>query len=149
MILTNYFTSDIISKLNIPFIYRVNTSNVDLKLIDQIKEIKEIKEEEMSKQILECINNIYNPSYYSPYNLGHNGLDLSSYCHITVPIRNYASLLSQRLECKYLIDNKYISDKQIYEDENKIKEVVNYVNDRIFYNDEYCIEYKQKIKQIK
>ena len=79
----------------------------------------------------------------------HNGLDLSSYCHITVPIRNYASLLSQRLECKYLIDNKYISDKQIYEDENKIKEVVNYVNDRIFYNDEYCIEYKQKIKQIK
>lgn len=143
MILTNYFVSDLFLRLNFPFIYRVNTSNVDLKLIEQIKETTK---SEASNQILECIQNLYNPSYYSEYNLGHNGLNLPSYSHITTPIRNYAALLSQRLECKYLINNNVISDSMLYDDEEKISKAVAYINDRIFYNDEYISEYKQKTK---
>lgn len=146
MILVNYFVSDIFLRLNFPFIYRVNTSNVDLKLLEQIKEINN---SEIPKQIIECVRNLYNPSYYSEYNLGHNGLNLSSYSHVTTPIRNYASLLSQRLECKYLISGNIITDNMLYDDEEKIKDVVNYINDRIFYNDEYISEYKQKVKNLK
>lgn len=146
MILTNYFVSDLFSRLNFPFIYRVNTSNVNLKLIDKIKENQE---RNLSSQILDCINKLYKPSYYSAANLGHNGLNLSSYGHVTIPIRNYASLLSQRLEHKYFINSNQITDKMMYDDEQMIVDVTNYVNDRIFYNEEYCNEYKQKIKSFK
>lgn len=148
MILTNHFVADLFSNLDLPFIYRVNTSNVDLNIPDEINELKKLEESKTSKQIVECIKNLYKPSYYSEYNLGHNGLNLSSYSHITIPIRNYASLVSQRLEIDYLI-NKNFSCKNIYYTEEMLHNIVSYLNDRIFYNEEYVKEYKEKNKILK
>ena len=148
MILTNYFVADLFSNLDLPFIYRVNTSNVDLNIPDEINELKKLEESKTSKQIVECIKNLYKPSYYSEYNLGHNGLNLSSYSHVTIPIRNYASLVSQRLEIDYLI-NKNFSCKNIYYTEEMLHNIVSYLNDRIFYNEEYVKEYKEKNKILK
>lgn len=144
MILTNYFVSDLFKRLDYPFIYRVNSSDTDMELIEQIKQGDS---SEISKQIIEHINELYRPSYYSNINLGHNGLKLNSYGHLTMPIRNYASLFSQRLEYKYLIENKKIDDKTIYSDESKIIEIVTYINDRIYYNEEYIKEYKKNYKK--
>ena len=141
MILTNYFVADLFSNLDLPFIYRVNTSNIDLNIPDEINELKKLEESKTSKQIVECIKKLYKPSYYSEYNLGHNGLNLSSYSHVTIPIRNYASLVSQRLEIDYLI-NKNFSCKNIYYTEEMLHNIVSYLNDRIFYNEEYVKEYK-------
>ena len=148
MILTNHFVADLFSNLDLPFIYRVNTSNVDLNIPDEINELKKLEESKTSKQIVECIKNLYKPSYYSEYNLGHNGLNLSSYSHVTIPIRNYASLVSQRLEIDYLI-NKNFSCKKIYYTEEMLHNIVSYLNDRIFYNEEYVKEYKEKNKILK
>ena len=148
MILTNYFVADLFSNLDLPFIYRVNTSKVDLNIPDEINELKKLEESKTSKQIVECIKNLYKPSYYSEYNLGHNGLNLSSYSHVTIPIRNYASLVSQRLEIDYLI-NKNFSCKNIYYTEEMLHNIVSYLNDRIFYNEEYVKEYKEKNKILK
>lgn len=148
MILTNHFVADLFSNLDLPFIYRVNTSNVDLNIPDEINELKKLEESKTSKQIVECIKNLYKPSYYSEYNLGHNGLNLSSYSHVTIPIRNYASLVSQRLEIDYLI-NKNFSCKNIYYTEEMLHNIVSYLNDRIFYNEEYVKEYKEKNKILK
>lgn len=148
MILTNHFVADLFSNLDLPFIYRVNTSNVDLNIPDEINELKKLEESKTSKQIVECIKNLYKPSYYSEYNLGHNGLNLSSYSHVTIPIRNYASLVSQRLEIDYLI-NKNFSCKNIYYTEEMLHNIVSYLNDRIFYNEEYVKEYKEKNKMLK
>ena len=148
MILTNYFVADLFSNLDLPFIYRVNTSNVDLNIPDEINELKKLEESKTSKQIVECIKKLYKPSYYSEYNLGHNGLNLSSYSHVTIPIRNYASLVSQRLEIDYLI-NKNFSCKNIYYTEEMLHNIVSYLNDRIFYNEEYVKEYKEKNKILK
>ena len=148
MILTNYFVADLFSNLDLPFIYRVNTSNVDLNIPDEINELKKLEESKTSKQIVECIKKLYKPSYYSEYNLGHNGLNLSSYSHVTIPIRNYASLVSQRLEIDYLI-NKNFSCKNIYYTEEMLRNIVSYLNDRIFYNEEYVKEYKEKNKILK
>lgn len=148
MILTNYFVADLFSNLDLPFIYRVNTSNVDLNIPDEINELKKLEESKTSKQIVECIKKLYKPSYYSEYNLGHNGLNLSSYSHVTIPIRNYASLVSQRLEIDYLI-NKNFSCKNIYYTEEMLHNIVSYLNDRIFYNEEYVKEYKEKNKMLK
>ena len=141
MILTNYFVADLFSNLDLPFIYRVNTSKIDLNIPDEINELKKLEESKTSKQIVECIKKLYKPSYYSEYNLGHNGLNLSSYSHVTIPIRNYASLVSQRLEIDYLI-NKNFSCKNIYYTEEMLHNIVSYLNDRIFYNEEYVKEYK-------
>ena len=148
MILTNHFVADLFSNLDLPFIYRVNTSNVDLNIPDEINELKKLEESKTSKQIVECIKNLYKPSYYSEYNLGHNGLNLSSYSHVTIPIRNYASLVSQRLEIDYLI-NRNFSCKNIYYTEDMLHNIVSYLNDRIFYNEEYVKEYKEKNKILK
>lgn len=148
MILTNHFVADLFSNLDLPFIYRVNTSNVDLNIPDEINELKKLEESKTSKQIVECIKKLYKPSYYSEYNLGHNGLNLSSYSHITIPIRNYASLVSQRLEIDYLI-NRNFSCKNIYYTEEMLHNIVSYLNDRIFYNEEYVKEYKEKNKILK
>ena len=148
MILTNYFVADLFSNLDLPFIYRVNTSNIDLNIPDEINELKKLEESKTSKQIVECIKKLYKPSYYSEYNLGHNGLNLSSYSHVTIPIRNYASLVSQRLEIDYLI-NKNFSCKNIYYTEEMLHNIVSYLNDRIFYNEEYVKEYKEKNKILK
>ena len=148
MILTNHFVADLFSNLDLPFIYRVNTSNVDLNIPDEINELKKLEESKTSKQIVECIKNLYKPSYYSEYNLGHNGLNLSSYSHVTIPIRNYASLVSQRLEIDYLI-NRNFSCKNIYYTEEMLHNIVSYLNDRIFYNEEYVKEYKEKNKILK
>lgn len=148
MILTNHFVADLFSNLDLPFIYRVNTSNVDLNIPDEINELKKLEESKTSKQIVECIKKLYKPSYYSEYNLGHNGLNLSSYSHVTIPIRNYASLVSQRLEIDYLI-NKNFSCKNIYYTEEMLHNIVSYLNDRIFYNEEYVKEYKEKNKILK
>lgn len=148
MILTNYFVADLFSNLDLPFIYRVNTSNVDLNIPDEINELKKLEESKTSKQIVECIKKLYKPSYYSEYNLGHNGLNLPSYSHVTIPIRNYASLVSQRLEIDYLI-NKNFSCKNIYYTEEMLHNIVSYLNDRIFYNEEYVKEYKEKNKILK
>lgn len=148
MILTNYFVADLFSNLDLPFIYRVNTSNVDLNIPDEINELKKLEESKTSKQIVECIKKLYKPSYYSEYNLGHNGLNLSSYSHVTIPIRNYASLVSQRLEIDYLI-NKNFSCKNTYYTEEMLHNIVSYLNDRIFYNEEYVKEYKEKNKILK
>lgn len=148
MILTNHFVADLFSNLDLPFIYRVNTSNVDLNIPDEINELKKLEESKTSKQIVECIKKLYKPSYYSEYNLGHNGLNLSSYSHVTIPIRNYASLVSQRLEIDYLI-NRNFSCKNIYYTEEMLHNIVSYLNDRIFYNEEYVKEYKEKNKILK
>ena len=148
MILTNHFVADLFSNLDLPFIYRVNTSNVDLNIPDEINKLKKLEESKTSKQIVECIKKLYKPSYYSEYNLGHNGLNLSSYSHVTIPIRNYASLVSQRLEIDYLI-NKNFSCKNIYYTEEMLHNIVSYLNDRIFYNEEYVKEYKEKNKILK
>lgn len=142
LILTNYFVSDLFKRLDFPFIYRVNSSDLNLNLVSNLNKVDE---NEISKQIIDHINELYKPSYYSNVNLGHKALNLDSYCHVTTPIRNYAALLSQRLEYKYLINSDKITDKMIYEDEKNISDVVHYINDRIYYNDEYCLEYKQKI----
>ena len=77
------------------------------KLDEAEAKLKKLEESKTSKQIVECIKNLYKPSYYSEYNLGHNGLNLSSYSHVTIPIRNYASLVSQRLEIDYLINKNF------------------------------------------
>lgn len=144
MVLTNYFVSEKFNNNNLPFIYRNNNSQINDTMIDTLKD-EELGS--LSSQIVECINKMYKSSTYSNINLGHNGLKLSYYGHTTTPIRNYSALFNQYLIHRYFLDNNKIYDRDIYEDENDIENISNYLNDRLFYNQEYIDEYVKVYKK--
>lgn len=100
MILTNYITSKIAIKNNIPFIYLHNnttlSNNLQGKIIDNP---------------LEIYNTIKNLdiSFYSLQKKNHNLIGLESYSHITSPIRRFIDIVNQRqlLSLFYNIDPYY------------------------------------------
>ena len=146
MILTNYFVAKQFLEMDRPLIYRNNNSTIDNELIERLKS-DDIGT--MSQQILDCVDNMTKASSYSDINTGHQGLQLSTYTHVTTPIRCYSSLFNQYLTHKYLIDKKPISDESICEDENQIAKIASYLNDRIYYNQEYLDEYIKVYKKQK
>lgn len=146
MILTNYFVAQKFIENDYPLIYRNNNSTIDNELIENLKN------DDMgttSQKILDCVDKMNKASSYSDINIGHQGLQLSTYSHVTTPIRCYSSLFNQYLIHKYLIDKKQITDQSIYKDEENIAQISNYLNDRIYYNQEYADEYIQVYKKNK
>lgn len=138
MILTNYFVSKKFENLGIPFIYCVNKSTCNKEIIDKIK--LESTDSTKVSEILKMINDNYYPSKYSLKNEGHQGLGLDSYCHATNPIRNYSSLVIQRLEQDFLFDEE-ISDLLVYAWEDYLEELVNELNDKKDKYKVYCSNY--------
>ena len=90
---------------------------------------------------------LYGTSYYSAENKGHYGLNVESYAHIAIPIRNYCASFNQRMIGNYFLD------QDIYNvDADVLKEVAaslaNYLNDRIILNKMYKEEYTNKKKML-
>ncbi|MFC4292115.1 ribonuclease R [Sphingorhabdus arenilitoris] len=54
------------------------------------------KDDEIRPQIMESVLRSQTQAYYSPLNMGHFGLALTSYAHFTSPIRRYADLIVHR-----------------------------------------------------
>ena len=137
--IANYF----LSHQEIPFIYCNNTGCYDKDVLDRINEI--VNNDFSYKDIVEYINSIIPPSYYSVNNKGYNGLKAEAYCHATNPLRNYCSLEIQRLVEKYIINK----DDEIPSFERKRLEVLSiYLNERMKMNDEYENEVMCLIKRI-
>lgn len=127
----------------IPFIYRINLAGYSSNVVEKIKEISRTN---MSfEDLISYINYIIPPSVYSTINFGHNGLKLDAYCHFTNPLRNYASLETQRLVVEYMINDgrnhKKKYDKKYYEN------LCNYMNSRINLDNDYLGEIKQLYKR--
>ena len=120
---------------NLPFIYRNNLGCYDEKVMEDIRRF--IQNNNDYKYLTELFENVCPPSFYSINNLGHNGFQLDAYCHATNPLRNYASVETQRLIVKYLIDKDKSVSPLDYQRTNQICE---YLNSRIQVNDEYMYE---------
>ncbi len=58
--------------------------------------LEKIIDEEIRPQIMEAVLRSQTQAYYGPTNVGHFGLSLGSYAHITSPIRRYADLIVHR-----------------------------------------------------
>lgn len=128
---------------NLPFIYRVNNAKLD-KNIEALKNrYIDMKD---SETILNIINNALGKSYYSIENLGHKGLGLECYSNFSISIRNYISLVLERLICKYFIDSENLSDKSLVNIENYLNQIAKEMNLRMHLNDEYVLELN-KIKK--
>lgn len=146
MIYLNSFIAELFnnSKYNLPFLYRNNTSDMTYgnalrKEFEETKEIEKIKKE---------IKKVYQQSSYSVENIGHQGLNMLAYGHLGSPIRNYASLVAQRLEIEFLI-KKNIADNIISGWNSDLEYIADVLNKRIEINDQYVYEYNKLYKTYK
>ncbi len=147
MILTNHFVGNYFDsqKGNIPFLYRVNSFKINDKIINELKNKKanECKVDEL----VECIEQIYEPSKYSVENTGHQGLNLTAYCHTTTPIRSYASIVTQRAVKEFMIDKKQYNDNQLIDYYENLSLMCDYINKRRKLNEYYQQEYFNVVKK--
>ena len=120
MVFTNYMVSKYFYDNNLPFIFRNHTFNSDV--IERLERLKiNIIKENNDKAYLgyiEMVKNMYPKALYSVDNNGHYGLGLSSYCHITSPLRRFADVVG--LIC---LDKLYFNE---YDSEtiDKVKKLV-------------------------
>ncbi|MEG1581678.1 MAG: ribonuclease R [Clostridia bacterium] len=128
MILANEIVAKHVSKLQLPFVYRVHGNptpekmrafvdfisafhvslNVDVNNV-QPKDLQalllKIKDEEYSPMVSMVMLRSMQKAIYSPDNLGHFGLALKDYCHFTAPIRRYSDVFVHRM-LKLMIHNQ-------------------------------------------
>ncbi len=89
---------------DLPLIYRNNESEVTKQAVEQIEEKCNQENEESS--IRRKIENLNLRSYYSYENVGHRGLGVNQYTHITTPLRNYFALINMIILKELLIYDK-------------------------------------------
>lgn len=135
--------SKLVFNNGLPFIYRVNNACLDENILALKERYTDTKD---STAILNIINSSLGKSYYSTKNLGHKGLGLDCYSNVSISIRNYVSLVCERLICKYFIDDDKLSDKDLAKIEKYLSNLVEEINLRMRLNDEYVLELN-KIKK--
>ena len=136
MVLTNETVANMITSLDLPFIYRIHDEPSDIKLEKLGKVLRaNIKKDNKNKtkKFQAYVNNIRNnnpfintyllrtmaKAKYARINIGHFGLASKCYTHFTSPIRRYPDLLVHRLIRKYIF-NSEIFYNNYNEEENII-----------------------------
>lgn len=143
-ILVNHWVAEYFHKHNyIAFPYYVNLAQYDDALIRELK--LKIRSGDSFETILNCLNEIYVPSFYSTQNKGHNGLNLVSYSTAGNPLRQYASIITQRLVKRHMIDG--IDEPLI--DVKQMEQICEHLNNRRKINDEYKVEYVKYLRNKK
>src|SRR5690606_23054859 len=79
-----------------------------------------VGETEHAQLVNEVVLRSQSQAEYSPYNIGHFGLNLRSYAHFTSPIRRYADLVVHRALIRLL---KLGNDGLQMEDEARLEEI--------------------------
>ncbi len=120
MIFTNYMVAKHFADRDLPFIYRNHKIDQDvLNRLDKIK--KKIINEDNNKEYIKYIDmvkNIYPKALYGVKCIGHEGLDIDYYSHVTSPLRRMADVIG--LIC---LDKMYFNE---YDDNtvNNVKKLV-------------------------
>jgi len=140
-VLVNHLVAEYFDKHDfIAFPYYVNLAQYDDALIKELK--LKIYSGDSFESVLNCLNQVYVPSFYSVQNKGHNGLNLTSYSTPCNPLRQYASILTQRLVKRHMIDK--VNEPLI--DIEQMEEICEHLNNRRKINDEYKREYVKYLR---
>ncbi len=141
IILMNHYVADYFNHSYIPFPYHVNLSNYDDYIVKNLKD--KFNNSDDLEYLFNQLNEVYIPSFYSIENLGHSGLNLNSYSNVGNPLRQYISLITERLVKRHIIDK--IDEPLInIDDMNKICE---HINNRQKINYEYKQEYIKTLRK--
>lgn len=128
-----------------PGFFRNNTFSKDTITWELLH--REYRHDQSIVEMIENLGMIYEPSTYAPINLGHQGLHLDSYCHATIPARNYGSLLVQRLEDDFLIQKRNGDEQLIGFYEEFLSKAATHLNARALAHREYAREYQKVIQK--
>ena len=141
MIKANEEIAEMISSLDLPFIYRVHDKPDNIKFqtlknfvtglgykitsnhpMEIQKLLNNLSESDI--YIKNSIIRLMAKAVYSSENIGHFGLASSYYTHFTSPIRRYPDLLVHRLIRKYIFNSdNVLSDNEYQELKNKIDDI--------------------------
>lgn len=135
VLMNHYIASFFDEHREIPFPYHVNLSKYDDYVIKDLKQ--KIYDNANFEAILDCLNEIYIPSFYSTENLGHNGLNLTSYSNASNPLRQYISLITERLVKHHMIDK---NDSLLFE-LDEMQRICDDINNQQRINFEYKKEF--------
>ena len=103
----------------------------------------------VNEVFVNLLKSTYPKSFYTTdSNIGHVGIGVPHYAHITSPLRRFADVLAtEALNIMYF--NKVVSDKDVYMLEDRLKEGCRYINERktaIDYFNNRCSKVKKKVK---
>jgi exoribonuclease R len=95
------------------------------------------------------LKDTYPKSFYTTNShIGHVGIGVPHYSHVTSPLRRFADVLAtEALNLMYF--GKDVSDKEVYLLEDRLKEGCRYINERktaIDYFNSRCGKVKKKTK---
>lgn len=151
MLAANTTVASYSAKNGIPFIYRGHQLDMDyLAKIDYFdKKFRENPTSENYEVFVNLLKNTYPKSFYTTdSHIGHVGIGVPHYAHITSPLRRFADVLAtEALNIMYF--NKVVSDKDVYMLEDRLKEGCRYINERktaIDYFNNRCSKVKKKVK---
>ena len=130
MIFFNFMMSKIALEKQIPYLYRNHSLNVFYQ--EELEKYRSLIEKEKNNKAylheIAILQGMYPKIYYGIDNLGHYGLGLSSYGHLSSPIRrapdNYNIYMFQQFY--FQEQNDFYRDDWL----QKLKEVSEYINQR-------------------
>lgn len=130
--------------LSIPFCYTNNTTKMEKNILGMLDEYKK---DPTNVALIESLNKIYNPSFYSIENLGYSNGAMKANCEITNPIRKYMSIVNSRLAKKFIIDKTSIKSKDEINLLKKLRKICEEENRRVLLNLEYTKEASKILKK--
>lgn len=152
MFATNTTVANYAAKRGIPFIYRAHEIDKEyLAKIDYFdKKFRENPTSENYEVFVDMLKDTYPKSFYTTDSrIGHVGIGVPHYAHVTSPLRRFADVLAtEALNLMYF--SKDITDKDVYELEEHLKEGCRYINERktaIDYFNNRCSKVKKKTKE--
>lgn len=140
MMFTGFKTAEMFHDLGYPYAYRCHKIDEKWLIIldEYIKNPKDINQ----KKMLMDIKSRFPKAFYTRFNQGHKGLDVSYYSHITSPLRRFCDILN--LLCLDTCYFKKPTDRQIYQLEKEIDTTCDYINMQSNSIDEYLSKIKVK-----
>ena len=118
MILYNSLIATLMSNENVPYIYRTQDESYFDELISEL-------DINADNKLQKIIDSVYLVSKYSDSPSFHNGLKVPIYSHSSCPLRRFPDLYNE-----YLIHNYYFKDISFDFNEDKLKKLVEYFNQR-------------------
>ena len=141
MTLLNYLIANYFKENSYPFIYREVFLPNQKELKRQIKTYKKLIDNKVAiDKFLNKIKESYKEGQYIDRPTYHRGLDFPCYSHISSPARRFADSFCEYLIYEFIF-NKNIDDRNIYLWQNRIQELIPYLNERKHTNEIFIKQY--------
>lgn len=137
MIYTNYNVAKYFDERGLPFMYRCHSmSPKNMDLLNTLEENLMSKDKNMIKEINK-FKELMQRAYYSSKNIGHFGLGIDYYSHITSPLRRLADII-----CGICIRKFYLNRSYTKEDIKTVTELIDEIAEQINQKRTSCVDYE-------